>query len=271
MLYSFELLFTTFIAFSIFGWIYEVIWTLIQDRKLVNRGFLNGPYCPIYGAGSILLIALQFFTTRPIELFFLGGLVCCALEYIVSFSMEKIFKARWWDYKKYPFNINGRVCLYGFLVFGAFSVILSLIYPPFVQIIKSVPTMPLHIACAVVFILFVLDIISSTSAIVHLNRMLKEYQKQLKHNGFVRLISDHSRKLIMFLTRDNRYARAFSKQQKRIIKAFPRFRSTKYQEALESLSRASKEMKKKYKETKHQPEIVITEKDIKHHAKGGKK
>ena len=111
----------TFFIFSFGGWLFEGAISLFRDHEVVNRGFLNGPYCPIYGSGAMLFILLTHWTERPLELFFFGGLFACILEYFTSWLMEKIYKARWWDYNNWPLNINGRVCLYGFLTFGLFS------------------------------------------------------------------------------------------------------------------------------------------------------
>ncbi len=82
-------LFIWYMIYSFIGWVWEEIICSIQAKKLVQRGFMTGPYCPIYGAGALLYLALMHFTTRPIELFFLGGIIACALEYITSYAMEK--------------------------------------------------------------------------------------------------------------------------------------------------------------------------------------
>ena len=88
----------------------EVIGKLIEKRKFVNRGFLIGPYCPIYGHGAILItILLQKYIDDPIALFIMGVVVCSILEYLTSYFMEKIFHARWWDYSRYKFNINDSI------------------------------------------------------------------------------------------------------------------------------------------------------------------
>ena len=102
-------LFIWFIIYSFLGWLWEEIICSIQARKLVSRGFMSGPYCPIYGFGALIYLVLMHFTERPVELFFLGGILACTLEYITSYLMEKLFKARWWDYSKRFLNINGRV------------------------------------------------------------------------------------------------------------------------------------------------------------------
>ena len=106
-------IFLWFLLYSCIGWIYETILCSVKERRFINRGFLNGPYCPIYGVGAVVnLLALGRFT-NPAMLFFAGAIMDCTLEYITSWGMEKLFHARWWDYSKKFLNINGRVCLLG--------------------------------------------------------------------------------------------------------------------------------------------------------------
>ena len=113
MFYSYCIL---FFIFSFLGWVMEVTLTLITDKKFVNRGFLLGPCCPIYGCGCILLnLLLQNYMNNIIVLFILTMFTCSLLEYITSFLMEKIFKLRWWDYSQMRFNINGRMCSDGII------------------------------------------------------------------------------------------------------------------------------------------------------------
>ena len=94
-----ENFFLIFLIYSFGGWLIESIGNLITKKKFVNRGFLIGPYCPIYGLGVILItLLLSRYKEDLIVLFFLSAILCGILEYFTSFFMEKLFKARWWDY-----------------------------------------------------------------------------------------------------------------------------------------------------------------------------
>ena len=98
MNYDLFMYFMLFMFYSIVGWIIEVIYTFITDKKIVNRGFLIGPYCPIYGVGCLLIIILlKKYTDDFIVLFIMSMLICSLLEYLTSYVMEKLFNARWWD------------------------------------------------------------------------------------------------------------------------------------------------------------------------------
>ena len=104
-------LFLYFIIYSFLGWAIESAYVSVLQRRLINRGFLNGPLCPIYGTGAMLItIILGRFTDVP-TVFVFGIAITTVLEYIVGFLLEKLFSARWWDYSSHRFNINGRVSL----------------------------------------------------------------------------------------------------------------------------------------------------------------
>lgn len=131
--------FILFIIYAMIGWCIEIINGLIQTKKFVNRGFLIGPYCPIYGVGGILItLLLSKYYNDPIVLFFMGIAVCGILEYLTSYIMEKIFKARWWDYSKRKFNINGRICLETIIPFGLLGCFIIYISNPlFINLINK--------------------------------------------------------------------------------------------------------------------------------------
>lgn len=123
--------FLCFALYSFVGWAYESIYYTIQQRRLVNSGFLNGCWCPIYGIGAFLISGLLGEISNPAELFFAGMILTCALEYLVSYILEKMFDKRWWDYTGWPLNINGRVCIIGGMAFGTFSVLFIRYIEPF--------------------------------------------------------------------------------------------------------------------------------------------
>ena len=156
-----------FILYSFIGWLYETIICSIGQRHFVNRGFLNGPYCPIYGTGALLMILILGHLTNPVALFLLGAIVACVLEYLTSYGMEKLFHARWWDYSKRLLNINGRVCLLGAVVFGLFSVLLILmIHPVICGWVDAVPILYRRVLTVVIFAGFSIDIVSSVCGMV---------------------------------------------------------------------------------------------------------
>ena len=119
-------LFLLMLLYSFVGWCGEMVYcSLGQGRLCEKRGFLNGPICPIYGHGALLvLLVLQGGCENPVLTFLLGALLTSAVEYVTSFAMEKLFHMRWWDYSQRRFNLNGRVCLRNSALFGAACVLL---------------------------------------------------------------------------------------------------------------------------------------------------
>jgi uncharacterized membrane protein len=191
-MYNFSLLFTYFLLYAIIGWACEVIYCSFLQKKIVNRGFLNGPYCPIYGIGAIVIVFfLAQYTNRPAEVFFVGIILTSILEYITSWGMEKLFHAKWWDYSNYKFNINGRVCLKNSLMFGLLSLVLMYIIHPFSKsILENIPPFWLEVIALISAVIFFGDVIESTRETVALNKKLsfvtettKEFKDALKDKG----------------------------------------------------------------------------------------
>ena len=114
------------LVYSFLGWCGEMVYCSIGQRRLCEkRGLLNGPLCPIYGHGAIVvLLALDGGCENPVLTFLLGAVLTSIVEYVTSYAMEKLFHMRWWDYSRYRFHINGRVCLLNSTLFGLASVFL---------------------------------------------------------------------------------------------------------------------------------------------------
>lgn len=171
--------FLLFIIYSFLGWCMEVLGKLIEQKRFVNRGFLIGPYCPIYGCGALLItFLLKKYTNDPITLFIMAILVCGTLEYLTSYLMEKIFHARWWDYSQKKFNINGRVCLDTIILFGLLGMFIMYISNPFlIEKIELLPELALNILFWVLLILYMIDNIVSTNVINYVGKTSKEIGK----------------------------------------------------------------------------------------------
>lgn len=162
-----------FYFYSFMGWLMEVCLTLFQERKFINRGFLIGPMCPIYGFGCVLiLLLLNKYHGEPVTLFFMAIILCSILEYTTSYLMEKIFKNRWWDYTNFKYNINGRICLETMIPFGFLALIMYYGINPF--LIKTFSLIPMNILKYVVLFMLsltFLDIICSFNVILNLKNI----------------------------------------------------------------------------------------------------
>lgn len=151
-------IFLVLIIYSFGGWVMEVIYTFIVQRRFINHGFLYGPLCPIYGAGAFLTITvLKPFSGNMFLLAFAGMVSATALEYATSWFMEKLFRTRWWDYSKSKFNLNGRVCLENTIAFGVISVVIVRFLQPLVNKLISLisPDAQDNLALTIFIIAFV--------------------------------------------------------------------------------------------------------------------
>lgn len=166
-MYNFLMYFSLFLIYSFIGWIVDIIGDYLQNERIVNRGFLIGPYCPIYGTGALLIIIiLSKYSNDLLVLFIMSVLVCSILEYLTSYVMEKLFHTRWWDYKTMSFNINGRVCLSNSIIFGLLGVLLVYFINPFIyNLIIKIPNVLFVIILGILFLIFITDVIISFNII----------------------------------------------------------------------------------------------------------
>lgn len=176
---KFSLYFILLLIYSFMGWIIEVCNFLITEKKFVNRGFMIGPYCPIYGCSAIIMILyLDQYKSNPLTVFLLAVVVCSIMEYIVSYVMEKLFKARWWDYSNRKFNINGRVCLTNAFLFGLLGMTLVYFVNPLLYgIISKINPKIMIVISIILMILFVADFITSMSITFNLKNSMKKLKR----------------------------------------------------------------------------------------------
>lgn len=172
-------IFLQFLAYSFLGWTCETIYCSIGQRKFVNRGFLNGPLCPVYGFGAMAVLVFL----RPIQnnipmLFLCGMLVTSVIEYITGYLLEKLFATKWWDYSTYRFNIHGRVCLRNSLMFGALSVVAARVVDPVVRgAIYSLPFWASVSMSAVLLVILLVDLVLTVRTILDINSVLRQFHQ----------------------------------------------------------------------------------------------
>ncbi len=166
-------LFLLFITYSILGWIIESTYCSIGEKRIINRGFLIGPYCPIYGSAAVLIVVfLSSFKNNLLVLFFLSMFLSGIMEYITSYVLEKTFKLSLWDYSNKKFNINGRVCLKNLLMFGALAILVVEVINPLIdKFYEFIPNYVTIIILVVTFISFVTDIILTSIAVLDIKKL----------------------------------------------------------------------------------------------------
>ena len=124
-----------FFVYSAIGWTIETIYCSAGNKKFINRGFLYGPLCPIYGAGALLLEVFVIPLREPFEkrwwlVILVGVILANTLEYITSYVMEKLFNARWWDYSENSLNLHGRICFKHSCYWALFTIIYVYLISP---------------------------------------------------------------------------------------------------------------------------------------------
>lgn len=234
MLYQISFYFLLFIGYAFLGWIVETICCSFLNKKpILNRGFLLGPICPIYGYGAIFLILLlKKYYDDPFGLLIMAAVGASVLEYITSYVMEKIFKARWWDYSERKFNINGRICLENALLFGVLGLFLMyVINPIYCNILLKLSSFLLETIAISIFIIYVVDNIITFTIMFELRSNFELVKK--KDN--TQQINEQIKQI---LTKN----RVF---KNRIINAFPNMKLPSNQFDIERLRTILKKRKKK--------------------------
>ena len=174
-------IFLYFMIYSCLGWCCETVYCSIGQKRFVNRGFLNGPLCPVYGCGALLVIfLLKDVQSSVIPLFLSGMVVTTVLEYLTSVLLEKLFHMKWWDYSHFRFNINGRVCLLNSCEFGALSVFVMMVLHPMIERFVGRFSSPIRITAAVVLlVIIVADTVVTVLSLLKLKGKLDEMYERL--------------------------------------------------------------------------------------------
>ncbi len=171
-----------FTVYSMVGWVCESIWCSVGTKKVVNRGFLYGPWCPIYGFGALLL----FVVGEPVQQWpwavFIGALISTSLlEYFTGWLLETLFKAKWWDYSHRKFNIKGRVCLRNALLFGLMGIAaVYYLQPTVLSLLRKITPSVLSIIAEVMVGIFVFDLVRSLVAVMHLRDRLDAFHSAIE-------------------------------------------------------------------------------------------
>ena len=168
-----------FFVYGFLGWCTEVAFAACKERKFVNRGFLNGPICPIYGIG--VGIVVQFLTPYKenlVLLYIASVVMVTALEWVTGFILEKIFHNKWWDYSKMPLNLNGYVCLLFSLIWGVACVlIVDFIHPLIHKVLSWIP-FPVGMTLIVVLsIVMFVDLYVTASTLLKMNKHLEKMKE----------------------------------------------------------------------------------------------
>lgn len=243
----------SFFVYGFLGWCTEVAYAALKERKFVNRGFLSGPICPIYGVGVIVVVTILEPVSGQLALLYAASAVLTTvLEWLTGFLLEKLFHHKWWYYSNMPFNLNGYVCLLFSLMWGAACVVIvRWIYPFTLKIIKFLPVWAGISILIILGILFAVDLYVTVSGILKLNRFLDRMEKIAKElqNVSDQIGSNISKNVLEGIEKQEEAAakaeelkekylellKSHSKITLRIFKAFPRMRPLRHERQFQDL------------------------------------
>lgn len=243
-----------FVVYSFLGWCLEVVFCSVNTGHWVNRGFLNGPVCPIYGFGMVIVLVCLTPLSNNLLLLFAGSFVLTStLELITGFVLKKAFHTTWWDYTDQPFNIGGYVCLKFSLAWGLGGMAaVRLLHPPIMRLVAWIPHTVGVVLLALLSTVFLIDFIATLTALAGFQSDLRELDKiaSMLHQrsdaisqdlGTSAVAADEliaSRRGELEVRRD--FLRAHLLDRKmlgaaRLMKAFPQMQSLRHRETLAEL------------------------------------
>lgn len=261
-------LITYFIIYSFLGWVMESVVRSICERKLINTGFLKGPFCPIYGIGaSIMLLFLESYENKPLLLFCIAIVLLTAWEYVVGVLLEKLFHTKYWDYSDHKFNFQGRICLTNSICWGILGVLFVKYIHPFIQeVIANIDVNLLNYVITILFVIFLADTVTS---IIHVKNMkatlekiedinkeikekLKEIRKLKKEKEDKAITTENIQQIVENLKKKrNKTILHLYKNVYRLKKAFPAINTKEITEVLnQKIELRKKRVKNKEKDLK---------------------
>lgn len=164
-----------FIIYAFLGWCSEVAFAALDRGIFVNRGFLNGPYCPIYGCGVLAVVVVLTPLKDNLLILYIGSFfLTSVIEFATGFVLEKVFHNKWWDYSDKPLNIMGYVCLKFSIIWGfACTFIMLILHPIIFGLIRLMPFVLGIILLVIIMAAFAVDMVVTVSSIIKFNKSLK--------------------------------------------------------------------------------------------------
>ena len=260
MEYSFLAIIIYFITYSFLGWVMESIFRSISERKIINTGFLKGPFCPIYGVGAIImLLFLKRFSDNLIVLF----IVLTIWEYLVGVLLEKLFHTKYWDYSNNKFNFQGRICLMNSIFWGILGVVfVKYIHPLIESLIEKIDFRILIFVYSILGIIILVDAISSIIKVKNIKVTLEKIEK-LNNEIKEKLKEENVQYLIEQLKyKRNKTILRLYKNVYRLKKAFPAINTKEITEVLNKkveLKEIKEQLKQKIEKRKKKGKEVIEE------------
>ncbi|MBP1566803.1 MAG: putative ABC transporter permease [Oscillospiraceae bacterium] len=232
-------LFYYFCWWSVFGWFLEVVVRTLETGGFENRGFLNGPFCPIYGFGvTIITHILEPIQDNFFILYISSSLICTSFELLVGILMQKIFHTKWWDYSHEKFNYKGFICLRIALLWGVGSVlVIRVVHPVILKAIHYIPHTAGNVIAAFIVFFILIDLGATLADVRNFNRRLKQVDTigKILHDKSIALGENISDEVLSLNSKYERLSEQI--RNSRIVKAFPTMKPSKYYSTFEKIKK----------------------------------
>ncbi|MBQ9981817.1 MAG: putative ABC transporter permease [Oscillospiraceae bacterium] len=232
-------LFYYFCWWSVFGWFLEVVVRTLETGGFENRGFLNGPFCPIYGFGvTIITHILEPIQDNFFILYISSSLICTSFELLVGILMQKIFHTKWWDYSHEKFNYKGFICLRIALLWGVGSVlVIRVVHPVILKAIHYIPYTAGNVIAAFIVFFILIDLGATLADVRNFNRRLKQVDTigKILHDKSIALGENISDEVLSLNSKYERLSEQI--RNSRIVKAFPTMKPSKYYSTFEKIKK----------------------------------
>lgn len=239
-----------FFIYAFIGWCTEVIYAGVNQGVFVNRGFLNGPLCPIYGFGIITVLLCLLPLRENLLLLYIGSVFLTSLlELVTGFGMEKLLHQRWWDYSDEPFNIGGYICLKFSLLWGLACVLIVDVVHPLINHLAALVPDTVSTPLLLVFSgLFAADTAATVAAVTRLNQRLQQIDEvahalrkvsdaigTVAADGSIALSEANEKLRTDLKVRHTELIALIHVEQKRFLHAFPNIQSSQHREVMEEI------------------------------------
>lgn len=249
-----------FFIYGMLGWCAEVAFAAVKERKFVNRGFLNGPICPVYGVGvGVVVQFLDGLEENLLLLYIASTVLVTLIEWLTGYLMDRIFHHKWWDYSEQPLNIGGYVCLPFSLVWGVACVlIVKVIHPPVEHLVGWIPEAAGIVLLILLLAGFCADVCVTTLRVLkmnhHLDAMekiaaeLRELSDKMGENIYENVMetiefgqeqlergAEQKERLLRLKEKYAELSKRSARLSRHFVKAFPKMQSRKHRELLNEI------------------------------------
>lgn len=264
-------IFAYFFIYAFLGWIAEVCFHAITRGEFANRGFLNGPLCPIYGVGvTLILLILREWAQKPWAVLLIGIALPTLLELIGGWAMEKFFHNKWWDYSDRKLNFKGYICLEFSILWGLAAVcVICVLHPGIKWLVDLIKDPYATVVVSLLLAAFVADLIVTVLQLLKLNKKLKELDEvteamRLGSNAIGKKVAGaamvvgekvEGAKEKLSQAHEKAVDAIVAKMPKRLLSAFPTLQSRRNPDAVPLAKESAKRIKRR---KKHAKEETIT-------------